>query len=581
VASLMGGLGGGREYVLKIVADVKDAVKGVDEVADKTTSMKDKMVGIGQGVAAGLAGAAVIEFGKDCINAAADADDAMDLVNAAFGTSSKEIENFAKGAADNMGMSTSAYETMASKTGSLLQSMGISQQDAVKQTETMSQRAADMAAIWGTDVPTAMDAMNKAMTGKTKGLEQFGVKISTAEVNARAMSKGYVDASGKVTDAGRAIAAQELILERTSNVQGAWAANSKDLGSQQDIMAAKVQNLKETIGSQLLPIIVKLMETFAPIITFLSQNAGWLLPLAGLITGIVVAMKAWQVIQVAWNAVTAAATAVQWAFNAAMAANPIGLIIIGIAAVIAAIVLLYTKVDWFRAAVDAAIDGVVAAFQWLWDMIQKVYEWVKNNWPLLLAIITGPFGAAVWAIQHYWDQIVGAAHTVIGGIQNAFNAITDILTWPFKQAWYYIQQVPGWIANAFHSLWGGINNAMSGLADAITYPFRKAFDAIKWLWNSTVGGFGFTVPSWVPGIGGKGWSIPEMATGGIVTKPTIALIGERGAEAVVPLTGSNAPQFVQQQPVVINVYALTATSEVGRQVYNALREYERVSGNTI
>ena len=48
------------------------------------------------------------------------------------------------------------------------------------------------------------------------------------------------------------------------------------------------------------------------------------------------------------------------------------------------------------------------------------------------------------------------------------------------------------------------------------------------------------VPSWVPGIGGKGFSlnipeIPSLAAGGIVTSPTLAMIGERGPEAVVPL----------------------------------------------
>lgn len=216
MASLMGSLGGGREYVLKIVADVKDAIKGVDDVADKTTSMKDKMLGVGKAVAGGLAAAAVVKFGSDAINAAADADDAGDMIASAFGTSAKSIEDFAKTAADNMGMSTTAYENMAGTTGQILTGFGISQGDAAKQTEVLSQRAADMAAIWGTDTPTAMAAMDKAMQGQTKGLKQFGISLDKAEVETRAMKDGYVDASGKVTDAGRAIATQELILEKTN-----------------------------------------------------------------------------------------------------------------------------------------------------------------------------------------------------------------------------------------------------------------------------------------------------------------------------------------------------------------------------
>ena len=59
-------------------------------------------------------------------------------------------------------------------------------------------------------------------------------------------------------------------------------------------------------------------------------------------------------------------------------------------------------------------------------------------------------------------------------------------------------------------------------------------------------------------------------------RPTLALIGEAGPEAVVPLSGAGG--FGN---VTINVYALTANAEVGRKVYEALREYERTSGKAV
>jgi hypothetical protein len=68
---------------------------------------------------------------------------------------------------------------------------------------------------------------------------------------------------------------------------------------------------------------------------------------------------------------------------------------------------------------------------------------------------------------------------------------------------------------------------------------KTIFNGIAKLWNNTVGKLSFKVPSWVPGIGGKGFDIPNipmLAAGGIVTSPTLALIGEgRGPEAVIPL----------------------------------------------
>ena len=587
--SILGG-GGGREYVLKIIADVTDATKGISDVETKTSSMKDKMVGIGKGVAAGLAAGAVVEFGKSIVNAAADADDANDMMQAAFGDTSKEFDKFAKSAATNMGLSETAYKGMAAETGNLLQSVGINSEDAAKSTQTLTQRAADMAAIWGTDVPTAMDAINKGLVGSTKGLTKFGVKISSAEVDARAMSKGYVDASGKVTDAGKAIAAQELILEKTSNVQGAYAKNSGDLGSQQDILKAKFANLQAGLGEGLLPIITKLMSMAQPIIDFIIQNTDILVPLA-----------------IGIGAVTAA----MWLWNAAMAANPITLVVIAIAALVAGIMIAYQKVDWFHNLI-----------QTLWEGIQWGYNWIKDNWPTLVAILTGPIGVAVLLITRNWDTIKDTFNTMVDAVKRIAGTIYEILSYPFRTAYNFIKdlidKIPGvftsavsGITNALSNVWNvikkpftdgwdaaskagttvvdwfwkiqdGINRALSGVAKVIQYPFEIAFNAVKSLWNNTIGKISFTVPSWVPGMGGKGFSFPKMATGGIVSRPTIALIGEQGPEAVVPLNMiGQLPSGATAANITINVYALTANAEVGRKVSEALREYERTSGRAI
>jgi phage-related minor tail protein len=90
----------------------------------------------------------------------------------------------------------------------------------------------------------------------------------------------------------------------------------------------------------------------------------------------------------------------------------------------------------------------------------------------------------------------------------------------------FVKHIPGWVSTAFH-----------GIADLITAPFRAAFAAIKALWNSTLGGFKVHVPG-IPGtsVGNYDISIPKLANGGIVSRPTLALIGEQGPEAVVPLS---------------------------------------------
>lgn len=588
-----------REFVLKIVADVKDATKGIDSVEKSAGSFKDTMVNVGKTVATGVAVGAAVKFGKDAVNAAGDLDDAMDGIQLAFGDAGDSVVEFGKHAAETLGISQADYGKMATKTGQLLKGMGISAEDAAESTNTLSLRAADLATVFGTDVNTAMEAINGALKGTTKPLTQFGITMSKADIDSRAMAEGYVDASGKVTEAGRAIAAQELILEQSADSAGQFAKNSGDLGSQQAIMSAKFQDLSATIGTMLLPILQNLMDMVFPFLTFIQNNIGWIAPLIAGIAGIVLGIKAWTIAQAAYNLV--------------MDANPIFQVIAAVTALTAAVIWAYQNVQWFRDAVDAVGD----AFQWLWEMIKKVYNWIKENWPLLLGILTGPIGLAVVAIVKHWDAIKEGVKTAFNWIKDnwpkilailtgpiglavlaivsnwdkisalfngfkdavnrAFTGLIDVLQYPFKVASEFISRIWGDIKRLFDGIKNGINNAFKGLSDVITYPFKVAVDAIKNLWNSTIGGFGFSIPD-IPGIPGRGKriEIPRMATGGIVRRPTLALIGEAGPEAVVPLSGAGG--FGN---VTINVYALTANAEVGRKVYEALREYERTSGKAV
>lgn len=96
------------------------------------------MGGVAKTVAAGVATAAVLKFGKDCLDAAGDADAAMDKVASVFGDSAGEIEKFSKNTADSMGLSSSQFQAMAAQSGALMQSVGINADDAAKRTENMS-----------------------------------------------------------------------------------------------------------------------------------------------------------------------------------------------------------------------------------------------------------------------------------------------------------------------------------------------------------------------------------------------------------------------------------------------------------
>ena len=130
----------------------------------------------------------------------------------------------------------------------------------------------------------------------------------------------------------------------------------------------------------------------------------------------------------------------------------------------------------------------------------------------------------------------------------------------------------------FSIIYKSIKATMGFIADVITAPFKAAFRTVAWLWNNTVGKLSFKVPSWVPLIGGKGFDVPDipmLGDGGIVTSATLAMIGESGPEAVIPLDRAGSMGFGGggSQNITINV-----TSADPNEVVRALQAYNRNVG---
>jgi hypothetical protein len=224
----------------------------------------------------------------------------------------------------------------------------------------------------------------------------------------------------------------------------------------------------------------------------------------------VVGMVAQRAAMVAGAAVTGVMTAAQWALNVAMTANPIGLIIVGIALLIGAFVLAYKKIDWFRAGVQWAMDKVVGAAKFAWD-------WIKGHWPLLLAILTGPFGIAVYAIAKNWDRIKAGATAVKDWVVEKFQALISFYT-----------RMPGRIAGVAKGMFDGIKNA-----------FRSAINWIIGAWNGLEFKIpGFDPPGPGPKFGGFTLGVPDiqmLARGGRVMAGRPYIVGDGGVpELFVP-----------------------------------------------
>lgn len=316
------------------------------------------------------------------------------------------------------------------------------------------------------------------------------------------------------------------------------------------------------------------------------------------------------------------ATAATWAFNAALAVltSPITWIIAAIAALIAIGVLLYqnwdTVVEFAKTAWQGLCDfisGICRAigefFSGLWTKLQEIFEpigqWFgekfQQAWDAIVNVFT-PIGS--WFGQRWAD--VTSALANIGAwftdmFQKAWTGLTNIFSklgsW-FGERWNdvtsVLANVSSWFGNMFTSAYNAVKNAFSSIGgffsgvwstvqsifvnagqkvgSAVGGAFRSAVNAVLGTIENVVNGFiGMIngVLGVVRNLPGLGWvgsvstvSLPRLARGGIVDSPTIAMIGEAGKEAVVPLENTG---FIQTLGRVVSSAVVNAMAGVSPQ----------------
>ncbi len=272
-------------------------------------------------------------------------------------------------------------------------------------------------------------------------------------------------------------------------------------------LSIALNETKESIGAALLPILEKLLPKLQSLGNFVRDNTGLIVTLGLVIGTLATAILAVNAGMAAYNAIQALTAALNTALTASFSALWVATGAVVIIGIIAAIVALQAKFNIF----GVAIEGLKTGFNAFWGVVKDV-----------------------------WSKISGAFTTGFSFITSAFGA------------WY-----------------SGVRQYI----DAVYSAFKTVFNGVASIWNNTVGKLSFKVPGWVPVIGGKGFDVPDipmLAEGGIVTGPTLAMIGEAGPEAVIPLDRGG----LMGSGTTINV---TVTSADPNAVVAALQQYVRLN----
>ena len=377
-----------------------------------------------------------------------------------------------------------------------------------------SSEAAEMfAGYMSEDVTNAEDAFNEALKGCTTEQERQALITDTLTKLYGDAGDKYEETAGDIMDANRATAdltmAQAAMADKMEPVVATVKQGFADIlnkilevteGVDFEAFAEKIKAGFDTFINETLPKIIEGLQwvldnkdtIIAGIVGIGAAFMAW--KVVGIIQGIVAATKAWIV-------ATEGMTVAQRVLNLVMNANPIGIVISLITALVAAFVVLWNQSESFREfwiglwekikdTAGTVVTAIGEFFSNLWEGIKSVWSvvtgWFQQIWDglsqavsNLVSSITRFFSNAWSNIKKVWSAVIGWFRNIWTGITNVFSAVDSWFSNIFSQAWNGIKNIWSAVTGFFSGIWSGIKNVFSAVGSWFGSIFSKAWNGIK------------------------------------------------------------------------------------------------------
>ena len=511
----------------------------------------------------------------------------------------------------------------------------------------------------GTSLRGAMTRLLKPSDDAAATMAKLGLNVLDSEGNLRSfteITKQLEDANISTADAmtifgQRAGPAMMALVSQGSGALDEMTKSLKDSGGtaesiasvQMEGMSGAIVEMKSAfeglmiaISEDILPVLTKLIDAVVPILQKFTAMPGpvkAIIVVVGLLAAVLgpllivigMMLPAIGALGPAFTFMTGGmviSTVATWAQTAAMAAlniamGPVGLIILGIVAAIAAVILIWKNWDKIVAVFMGTFEAVKTTFtnvsQAIFDVFDSKWGWLLPGGPLIKAlklILTN--WEDIWAAisilaivawekisgaftEHFgWALPGGAIHKALIQIKETWDSVWSGVRTKFDNIAGFVKKIWtdyfGWLRpggaifkalDAFKDKWASVWNAIKGMVKGPVNLIVSGVNKLLDVFNGMKLGWepkkvrGVTV---VPGFEFSPFNlahIPKMAQGGIVNKPTLAMLGEAGPEAVTPLRkgmGSGAT-------IVINMTGPTyGFDDFEKKVSMAIRDGVRRGG---
>lgn len=242
---------------------------------------------------------------------------------------------------------------------------------------------------------------------------------------------------------------------------------------------------------------------------WIKRNRDWIEPLAVAIGAAALAWGTWVGAIKLWQGITKVATGLQVAFNAVMAANPIMLIVMAIAALVAGLVWFFTQTETGKKVWQTLVDAFKVGWEWVKDAFAKAWDFISPIWDKLkeaFEVVKTKAGEFWETIKSAWDSIKSAFQTAWDFIQPILQGIWDFLSlvgqiiiavfaMPFVLAWQLISDAITWAWETVISpIWDLLKIGLQAIGDFFLWVWesliKPAWDAlgagISWVWENII-----------------------------------------------------------------------------------------------
>ena len=260
---------------------VSKSAKDLDDTVNHSTKSNQRfgksMSGLGKVAVAGgaiFAGKVLFDFSKQAVNAAVAADEAAAAFGTTFGTAAERATQFLEGFANKAGLTVGEAQQLQATLGAVAQGIGFTQEESADLSIELTKIAADVASFSNISAGAepVLQAFRSALVGEREALKTYGIAITEAEVQTKAFEQTGKLNADQLTRQEKAFATLALIQQKAGVQIGDLDRTLDSFANQSRAAGAELRELKEEIGTELIPALQEMLPAFREFVEDISPS---------------------------------------------------------------------------------------------------------------------------------------------------------------------------------------------------------------------------------------------------------------------------------------------------------------------